>query len=550
VDIKKLKFKNFRSYGHIEQVIKFKDIGSLIAVIGESGSGKTVIKEVFEYVYFGKVRSRRKPEKWALAKNLPNRRNKDLKASVESVVNGKILKIERGMSPNVFNVTYNNKVIDDNKQVMIERIIGLNSDTYQSFISFSQGDVLNFISLTKGEKDNIINKLLNLKFYFNILNLSKKIQDVSHHNSLEKQKKSVEKNQLEKELQKSERKIATIENNKDKVDSSKIDQNKETYTNLNSKQTDIIKVEEELSKKNNDALKKYYEFQTIISNIKEKLELYNKGVCPYCSSELKDAENIKIELDKKALEVNESFKVVEDLLKDIKQKTLESCNEKRDLTQQINEILVDTKTIKNTIELQKKIALVNNDEILQDIDSFKTNITDIDSHIKKHTLKNIIYEDINSMLSLDGELKKEVLRKALPNINDLIKKFVKELDFEYDIEVLDTLKVEILQYNVKIDSDDPSDGEIKRANLIIMFAFMTYSAFNSKINFMFLDELLEGLDLKSTKKMLDTLKHVSYDMNINMFLICHKLQDLSQFDKIIKVEKNFFSSLSVVENNI
>ena len=545
--IKKLKFKNFRSYGHIEQVIEFNDIGSLIAVIGESGSGKTIIKEVFEYVFFGKARSRRNPDKWALSKNLPNRRNKDLKASMEVLVKGKILKIERGMSPRVFNVSYNDKIIDDNIQVMIERIIGINADAYQSFISFSQGDVLNFISLTKNEKDNIINKLFNYEY---ILNLSKKLQDISHHNGLEKQKKVLEKTQLEKELQKSEKKIETIDKNKDKIDSSKINQNKTEYEDLNKRQSEIETLEEKLSKKNNEALKKYYEFQTVLSNIKEKLSLYDKGICPYCNSELKDAEDIKKELDEKAKKASESFDKIEDILKDIKKQSTKTLTDKKDITQKINEILVDTKTIKNTIELQKKIALVNHDEILKDIDSFKSNITDIDGHIKKHNLKNIIYDDINSMLSLDGELKREVLKKALPKINELIKKFVKELDFEYDIEVKDNLKIELCQYGVKVDTDDPSDGEIKRSNLIIMFAFMSYSAFNSKINFMFLDELLEGLDLKSTKKMLDTLKHVSSDMNINMFLICHKLQDLSQFDKVISVEKNFFSSLSTIENNI
>lgn len=536
-----IKFRNFRSYGHIEQVLEFDENGGLIAVDGESGSGKTVIKEVFEYLFFGKVRSRRNPEKWGKLKSLPNRRNKDLKASIEVEIRGKILTIQRGMNPGIFKVVYNNKEIDDNKQIMIERLIGIDADTYQSFISFSQGDVLNFINLTKSAKDDVINKLFNYEY---VVGLSKKLTDLSHHNGLEKSKKLVEKEQLIKSLKKAEKKIEVINQHQGEVDSDKISKNKTEHTNLTQQQQDLDALELTLSNQNNEALKKYYEFQASIGEIKKKLDLYDTGVCPYCNSELKNAESIKEDLDKKAKEAQESFDEIEKTLEKIKQESNKLRLDKADLTKKINDILVDTRTIKNTIEIKKKIALVNHEEILKDIDSFKENISEMDKHIKNHDLKNLIYSDLNEMLSAEGELKREVLRKALPKVNDLIKRFVKELDFEYDLEVQDNLRVDIFQLGAKIDNDEPSNGEIKRANLIIMFAFMSYSAFNSKINFMFLDELLEGLDQNSTRKMLKTLKHVSSDMSINLFLICHKLQDFSLFDRVIKVEKNFFSSLS------
>lgn len=544
---KVLKFKNFRSYGHIEQVIEFNDEGELIAVVGESGSGKTIIKEVFEFLYFGKVRSRRIPGKYGKLKNLPNRRNKALEASIETEINGKILKIERCLFPTRFKVSYGGKEIEDNKDIMIQRIIGIEPETYQAFISFSQGDALNFISLSKAAKDDIINKLFNYEY---ILKLSKKIQELSHLNGTEKNKKQLEKEHLLKGLQSAKNKIKAIDKFKDDVDSTKIDSNKLKYESLNKEKIDLEKLEIDLSNQNNEALKKYYEFQSLMSNIKEKLGLYDKGICPYCNSELKDAEQIKIDLEKKSKNALESFTKIEETLNEIKLNTSKNNSKKNEILNKINEILVDTKTIKSSIETKKKISLINHDEILKDIKSFEDNLTDIDKHISKHNLKNVIYSDLDEMLSLDGALKREVLKKALPKINELIKKFVKEVDFEYDIEVDETLKVELSQYGVKVDSDDPSNGEIKRANLIIFFAFMTYSVFNSKINFMFLDEILEGLDLNSTKKILDTLKLVSSDMNINLFLICHKLQDLSQFDKIINVKKNYYSSLTITKNNI
>lgn len=545
--IQNIKFRNFRSYGHIDQTIDFDDNGNLIGIVGESGSGKSIVKEVFEYVLFGKVRSRRKPEKYGNLKNLPNRRNKALKTSITIKSKDKVLLIERGMSPNIFKVTYNNKEIEDNKQIIIERLIGINSDIYQSFISFGQNDVLNFISLSKKAKDDIINKLFNYDY---ILSLSDKINTIAHVNNTEKNKKTIEKQLLTKSLNVNEKKLNVIKDNKISIDSNKIDSNKNTYLELTKNSEAFDKSLKILSNKNNEALKKYYDFKSNIDDLKSKISLYDSGVCPYCKNTLKDSENIKKDLEEKSNKAIKMFEDVEIELNTIKSRIKDNEANKTTLNKKINDILIDTKTIKNTIDLQKKIALLNQDDISKDINTFKDNINCIDKDIKQHTLKNIIYSDLNNILSLDGALKKEVLRKALPKINNLIEKYVKDLDFEYDIEVLDTLKVSISQYGAIVDNDDPSNGEIKRANLIIMFAFMTYSAFNSKINFMFLDELLEGLDLNSTYKMIKTLKHVSKDMNINLFLIVHKLQDLSQFDSVINVEKSFFSSLSTLKNNI
>lgn len=541
----KIKFKNFRSYGNSEQLIELDNESSLIAIDGESGSGKTIIKEVFEYSFFGKVVSRRNPEKTSKLKNLPNRRNKNLITYIEIEINNKILSIERGMSPNIFKVIFNHKEIEDNKQIIIERLIGLDSNTYQSFISFSQSDILNFISLTKSSKDNIINKLFNYEY---IIGLSKKIQILSHSNNEEKYKLLLEKNQLIKDLKKSENKIDIIEKNKNEVDISKIEDNKKSYESLKNNNDLFETKETEITKKYDEALKRYYEFKSSISNINEKMSLYEKGVCPYCKNELKEKEVIKKDLEEKYEETIKAYNEVEILIKKLKDETLDIKGKKNIINKQINEILIDTKTIKNTINIQKKIALIDSNDILEDIKSFEDNINETNNKIEELEQKDTIYSDINSMISLDGDLKKEVLKKALPKVNQLINKYVTELDFEYDLEVLNNLKVNISQYGVIIDNDDPSNGEIKRANLIIMFAFMTYSALNNKINFMFLDELLEGLDIKSTNKILKTLKHVSSNMNINMFLICHKLQDFSQFDKIIKVEKNYFSTLSITKN--
>ena len=97
--IHKVEFKNFASYGNRPQVIEFdKKESELYLVLGGNGAGKSTLAKVITYLCYGR-------NDGANLKDLPNRVNKNLWGKILLETKGNMVEIERGISPNVFNVT-------------------------------------------------------------------------------------------------------------------------------------------------------------------------------------------------------------------------------------------------------------------------------------------------------------------------------------------------------------------------------------------------------------------------------------------------------------
>ncbi|MFW6226165.1 MAG: AAA family ATPase, partial [bacterium] len=164
--IKKLRFKNIKSYGNKVQEITFDNKGGLILLKGENGAGKSSIQEAIDIAVFNQVRGKESAK--IPLKNFPNRINNNLEVDIEFTnVKGDDIKIKRSISPNTFNMVVNNepyterfKVLSDDEK---EKVIGFNYQTFKSFISMSMNDFLNFIHLKPEDKRNLLNRLFNLE---------------------------------------------------------------------------------------------------------------------------------------------------------------------------------------------------------------------------------------------------------------------------------------------------------------------------------------------------------------------------------------------------
>ena len=53
--LKKMSFRNFKSYSNILTEISFEDTSSLNLIVGENGTGKTSIAECATYLLYGKL---------------------------------------------------------------------------------------------------------------------------------------------------------------------------------------------------------------------------------------------------------------------------------------------------------------------------------------------------------------------------------------------------------------------------------------------------------------------------------------------------------------
>jgi exonuclease SbcC len=174
--IKKLKFKNIKSYGNKIQEITFDDKGGLVLLTGTNGSGKSSIMEAIDLVIFNQVRGKESSK--IPLKNFPNRLNNNLEVEIEFFnYNNDFIKMKRLVSPNDFEIVVNSEPYTERFKILTdtekENIIGFNYQTFKSFISMSMNDFLNFIHLKPEDKRNLLNRLFNLDDIDDYLSITK-----------------------------------------------------------------------------------------------------------------------------------------------------------------------------------------------------------------------------------------------------------------------------------------------------------------------------------------------------------------------------------------
>lgn len=67
-----------------------------------------------------------------------------------------------------------------------------------------------------------------------------------------------------------------------------------------------------------------------------------------------------------------------------------------------------------------------------------------------------------------------------------------------------------------------------------------------------MDEVFQSVHKENINLILDLLKVFSKENNLNLILVHHGLEEVNPkiFDKIISVEKDFFSDIKIINNKI
>ena len=163
--IKKVTFKNFCSYGNIPQVLTFDDSQShLYLVMGSNGAGKSTIANAIKFLLYGKVDGMSNTD-------LPNRINKEMYGEIEIETKGKLVKIVRGLSPNIFKVYINGDEYDragkvNTQDYLEEELFEIPYQVFKNVIILSVNDFKSFLTMSPADKKNIVDKI----FGFSLIN--------------------------------------------------------------------------------------------------------------------------------------------------------------------------------------------------------------------------------------------------------------------------------------------------------------------------------------------------------------------------------------------
>jgi DNA repair exonuclease SbcCD ATPase subunit len=560
--ISEIGIRGYKSFGNNEQIVKLNTkSGELVLLVGKNGNGKSSLLESFEYTLYGKVKSG-KTKKWHKLSTLPNRINGELLNRIKFESAGTDVEIRRGIGPSVLdlieNGVLNERAGKANIDEKIEKYIGMDIETFKSFISMSINDFKNFISLTNEEKQLLLDKLFNLEV-INILNSI--LKDINKNNKIRLASLDSEIRTLDESIESIKRSIEkAIEKEKENIQSEidelmfEMNSKKDDYKSLKEKVDKIKEKENELSNELDSEKKQYINTQNDIKNVQREIDLYDSGKCPTCRTDFDSDHfsNLRNSLVEKKEGFNSILKEIEENIKSIKEKQtkLKTLSEKTTTSfNDLNYLLknykaqIDKLNLKKTKESGQESGNIQEfQNTITELEEKKTNSQDGATVCKE---KEMYYKELNRILSEDG-VKKAIISGIIKPINHFISENVKKMLLPFDVKLDETFSAEIRSLGFPIEHDSLSTGETKKINIAILIAYLKLIRTKKHINILFLDEVFSSIDLEGIDSILLLLKSFANDYNINIFVVHHAILSEEMFDRILKINKEVFTSIEEV----
>ena len=574
--ISEIGIRGFKSFGNNEQVLKLNtERGELILLVGNNGAGKSSLLDSFDYTLYGKTRGKKK--RWSTLSTLPNRINGELLNRIKFIANGTEIEIKRGISPSILELTENGVVNEragkSNIDEKIEEYIGVDIETFKSFISLSINDFKNFISLSNDEKQLLLDKLFNLEV-INILNGI--LKDIAKNNKVRAASFDAEIRTLDDsilsiqrsidkaiERQKEEARLA-LEREKEDIQveidriATEMNSKKEDYKSLKEKIDKIKEKDSGLNEELDQEKKQFINCQNDIKNVQRELDLYDSGKCPTCKTDF-DSEyfsNLRTALEEKKKGFENIKLEIEENIKKIKERQIKLKSLSESTTTAFNDLSYLLKNYKSDIDnlTQKKSSqtVTGSTTPSVNIQEFQSTITELE---EKKTVssdnvtickeKELYYKEMNRIFGEDG-VKKSIIAGIIKPINHFISENIKKMGLNFDVKLDETFTAEIRQLGSVIEHDSLSTGETKRINISILIAYLKLIRTKRHINILFLDEVFSSIDIEGIDSILALLKSFANDYNINIFVVHHAILNQEMFDRILKINKEVFSSIEEV----
>lgn len=546
--IKKLRWRNFTSWGNAWNELEFGETSSVTLLCGNNGAGKSSISNLVVYMLYGQLDG-------FTQKEIPNRINKSFEGYIEIEGGGNNVVVHRGLNPSIFEVTVNGKTIDTagkaNVQHYLEsEVYGIPYTLFKNSIVLSVNDFKSFISLTPKEKREIVDRL----FGFEVVN-----------NALAKSKEMVR-----------DAKQSLAELN------SKLDGYLESVSTIQSK---IASVREEIQKRNNDnginaecekrlaelgecekrlddgllkirerknkggelyraKLAELTECETQANLVKRQLGLYQSNRCPTCGAPLDSDEHV--EHKRALLEKRDALETAKTAIEEETRKISDAFNKldakQEEIRQRLSGIRVEMEKTRQLQSAGTESDKKRLDELEKIAGDIETKIESAEKEKRKFDAKLKILTLVCSVFSENG-LKRYMGNMYVPVINQYVEDNRSRLGVPYRIVFDANYDCKIFQLGEEIGYKTLSNGERKKADIAVTLAFLKIMKTRvNDINLLFLDEVLSSIDVSSCNELLAVFKEYAAEMNISMYLVHHANLENSIVDRVVEVRKqNGFS---------
>jgi len=570
IRFKKLRWRNLLSTGqYFTEVDLAKTDTTLIC--GENGAGKSTMLDALCFVLFGK------PYRNINIPQLVNTINqKDSLVEIDFTIGKDEYKVIRGLSPKIFEVHKNGKLIDqdakskDYQRMFEEQILRMTYKSFCQVIILGSANYVPFMRLTAAERRSIVETILDINVFSTMNTLLKgkvsqsreELTEVESKLTVIKERISLQKRYIE-DRAKDESDLVEKYRGEIKEAEDKVTVLEEEITVLREKiELHLGEIEDkdsvEKTKNNLESVQRQLNSKTksIVGNIKFYEE---NDSCPTCSQHIKQEfkDSMVTTLNTKKQEVEKAITDISTSLSD-NTKRLEkiastirvlkitegAINERKSELSGHRKFIDKTKQKMEESKASKKDDTKEQEALAVLAKEEEENVTN-----RKELVDTQHYYGVAATLLKDSGIKSRIIKHYIPIINKVINQYLTQMglfvNFQLDEEFNETI---MSRHRDSFTYASFSEGEKKKIDLALLFAWRTIAQMKNSVstNLLILDEVLDGsLDDAACESFLDILKGM--DENTNVFVISHKPKELleTKFSRILTfVKKNNFSGIA------
>ena len=561
IHFKNIRWKNFLSTGNAFSEMCL-DCNHSTLIIGTNGAGKSTVLDAICFALFNKPF--RKISKGQLV-NAVN--EKETLVEIEFSIGSREYLIRRGIKPSIFEIHLNGNMLNqeasatEQQKSLEQNILKLNYKSFTQVVILGSSTFVPFMQLSPPHRREVIEDLLDIKIFstMNVIlkdrvkTLREQIRDLEYKMEITKEKVQMQQRfiqdlktqtkennvQRRSEIQKLEEEIVLTQkdNESNLVTCTKLQTEVEKYDNVDDEHNKLRIYESKFTDKFKKLRSDYKFFDkndtcpTCKQSIDEELRTNKKTSITSSISELENASN---ELNNKLQKIKEDLKSKKDLLSQLQELNAQMVSNNKEISWKEQSI----KKLNDQIAKQEGggANLKREQEKLKEL--AKEGMT-IEKYMStsKHDRDN--HDVVVNMLK-DTGIKANIIKKYLPVMNQLINRYLKELDFYVSFELDENFEETIKsRFRDEFSYASFSEGEKMRIDLALLFTWRTIAKMknSANTNLLMLDEIFDSsLDSSGTDDFMKILKTFSEDTNV--FVISHKpdvLQD--KFERLLRVEK-------------
>jgi DNA repair exonuclease SbcCD ATPase subunit len=553
----KIRWKNLLSTGNAFTEVDLGFSGTTL-IVGANGEGKSTLLDALSFALYGKPF--RKVNKGQLVNSINKR---DLLVECEFTVGDSQFMVRRGMKPNVFEVWVDGDRLNQEsslaeQQEHLERyVLKMNHRACMQVVILGSASFVQFMELPASHRREVLEDILDVRVVGVMQERLKhqwsetvaRVKDLQTKSAILADRLTMRERFNAAQKQSAEDRVA--------YHRAKIAELEEATKSLAEKGISLTSLLEDLEsrfdatvdKRHDVAMTRYYQVEAELKALLARKSYFSStDKCASCEQDIthEHVSRMSETLSSKIEEL--SSKVSSARAEEHKLAKLSADN--RAVASEVLRIRSEIASIKREIQANARAIKTETDAA-----SMVTEVSQPDSEDESHLRTEI--EETNIALSsalgmqqamslVSGALKDDgaksvILDKYVPKINELINKYLAELDFyvqfELDSEFNETIKS---RHRDEFSYHSFSEGEKMRIDLAILFAWRAVArARNSaSTNVVIMDEIFDSsLDPSGAEELMKLITRLTGDVGV--VIISHRGDQIAdKFDRVLRFEKH------------